>query len=110
MTHKTDIGYELQSSLLVSDRDGAPLVAAAQNLVTAEGVLSSRDSAVRPVQAHLDELSERMAWLEAQPFGKPLVHIVDREADSVAHLRRWRQAGYPWLIRAKQGACVHWDE
>ena len=26
MTHGTDVGYELQSSLLVSDRDGTPLV------------------------------------------------------------------------------------
>lgn len=30
MTHDTDVGYELQSSLLVSDRDGVPLVAPMQ--------------------------------------------------------------------------------
>ena len=27
MTHKTDVNYELQSSLLVSDRDGLPITA-----------------------------------------------------------------------------------
>lgn len=63
-------------------------------LVTAEGVVSSRNGAVR---------SERIQWLETQPFAKPLVHIVDREADSVAHLRRWSQAGYAWLIRSQAG-------
>jgi hypothetical protein len=106
MTHETDIGYELQSSLLVSDRDGAPLVAPAQNLVTAAGILSSRGDAIVPSQPHLDELSERMEWLEQQDFGKPLVHIVDREADSVAHLRRWSDAGWYWLVRVKEGSRV----
>lgn len=110
MTHKTDIGYELQSSLLVSDRDGAPLVAPVQNLVTIAGVLSSRGEAVAPPQPHLDELSERMKWLEEQGFGKPLVHIVDREADSVAHMRRWSEAGSAWLVRVKEGSRVRFGD
>lgn len=33
-----DIGYELQSSLLVSDRDGSPLSPVVQNLVTDNGM------------------------------------------------------------------------
>jgi len=110
MTHKTDIGYELQSSLLVSDRDGSPLVAPAQNLVTADGVLSSKGGVVTPSRPHLDELSERMKWLEEQDFGKPLVHIVDREADSVAHLRRWSEAGSAWLVRVKEGSRVRFGD
>lgn len=106
-THATDVGYELQSSLLVSDRDGLPLVAPVQNLVTAAGVWQSRATGIQPDRLpHLDELTERMEWLENQGLDKPLVHIVDREADSVAHLRRWSQRGWRWLIRAKEGACV----
>ncbi|MBR0574562.1 MULTISPECIES: hypothetical protein [Pasteurellaceae] len=38
MTHKHDVGYELQSSLLVSDSTGYPLPIA-QNLITADGQL-----------------------------------------------------------------------
>lgn len=38
MTHATDIGYELQSSLLVDAQDGLPLSVIAQNLVGAEGM------------------------------------------------------------------------
>lgn len=102
MTHATDVGYELQSSLLVSDRDGGPLVAPVQNLVTAEGVWQSRAAALQSDRlSHLDELSERMAWLEKQQFAKPLVHVIDREADSVAHLRRWNREKWHWLVRAK---------
>jgi hypothetical protein len=107
MTHATDVGYELQSSLLVSDRDGLPLVAPVQNLVTAAGVWQSRAAGIQPgALSHLDELTERVEWLENQGLNKPLVHIVDREADSVAHLRRWSQRGWCWLIRAREGARV----
>jgi hypothetical protein len=41
MTHAKDIGYELQSSLLVNAQSGNPLSVAAQNLVSAEGHLPS---------------------------------------------------------------------
>lgn len=110
MTHETDVGYELQSSLLVSDRDGSPLAAPAQNLVTANGVLSTMAHETVRLKPHLDELSERMAWLEKQNFGKPLVHIVDREADSVAHMRGWSEAGYAWLVRVKSGSRARFGD
>jgi hypothetical protein len=42
LIHETDVGYELQSSLLVSARDGGPWVATAQNGVVAEGVWQLR--------------------------------------------------------------------
>lgn len=107
MTHQTDVGYELQSSLLVSDRDGMPLVAATQNLVTAEGVWQSRTDQIQANDlSHLDELTERIGWLEAEKFAKPLVHIIDREADSVAHLRAWSRASWNWLVRVKENNRV----
>lgn len=107
MTHATDIGYELQSSLLVNAQDGNPLSVAAQNLVSAEGIWQSRQVKMQADdQAHLDELSERMEWIEDRQFAKTLVHIVDREADSVEHLRRWSRQGSYWLVRAKAGSRV----
>jgi hypothetical protein len=39
----------------------------------------------------------------------PLVHLVDREADSVRHLRDWSAQGHLWLIRAKAGSRVQAD-
>jgi IS4 transposase len=109
MSHKTDIGYELQSTLLVSDRDGSPLVSPVQNLVTANGVLSSRNKEILREDSDLNELTNRMQWLEGQSFGKKLIHIVDREADSVRHLRQWSVSGSSWLIRVKEGSTVNYD-
>lgn len=107
MTHARDVGYELQSSLLVDAGNGKPLSVAAQNLVSAEGVWQSRRATQQPNdQTHLDELSERIEWLEQQNFARTLVHIVDREADSVDHLRRWSAAGSQWLVRVKAGSQV----
>jgi hypothetical protein len=93
MTHKHDVGYELQSSLLASAKDGAPLAVAAQNLVTAEGVWRCRETDIAlGGQTHLDESRERMDWLEQQPFDKRWVHVIDREADSAAHMRNGAHA------------------
>lgn len=109
MTHENDVGYALQSSLLVSAETGAPLGVPAQNLVTAQGVWSSQEEAINPwVSSHLDELSERMTWLEQQALGAKRVHLVDREADSVAHLRWWAQNGQLWRVRVKGHSAQQW--
>lgn len=109
MTHKKDVGYELQSSLLISDRDGAPLAPIAHNLVTAEAVFSSYKPTQTEKSLHLDELNERIEWIERQPLDKKAVHIIDREASSVAHLRAWQALGAFWLIRSKNNAKVDYN-
>ena len=110
MTHEHDVGYELQSSLLVGADDGAPLAVAVQNLVTAEGVWRCRETGIVPdEQTHLDELSERMDWLEQQSWGKRLAHLIDREADWAAHLRQWSERGPYWLVRVKAASSVRSD-
>lgn len=44
-------------------------------------------------------------------FDKPLVHIIDREADSVGHLRQWDQVGCHWLVRVKGNTpLTHQDQ
>lgn len=123
MTHDTDVGYELQSSLAIGDRHGDPLAPVAQNLVTAKmaapdvvspetgmgdeekakgkTTLSSCHSEHVDTTPHLDELTERIGWLEKSGLGKPLLHIVDREGDSVDHLRQWTSGGYRWLVRGR---------
>jgi hypothetical protein len=109
MTHKGDIGYELQSSLLVADRDGAPICTPAQNLETNNGLLSTRAENVLEHKKHLDELTDRIEWLEQQKFARSLVHIVDREADSVAHMRHWQTQGWHWLLRVKAGSTASYE-
>jgi hypothetical protein len=91
------IGYDFQSSLMMSDRHGGPLALVAMNLKTDQKILSTYHKHLEGLN-HLEELSQRIAWLESQKFEKPLVHIIDREADSVAFLRALENK--KWIIRA----------
>lgn len=59
-----NIGYELQSSLLISDTTGLPIAPVAQNLHTAEQVYSSYDEHLSKQETHLDELSKRINWIK----------------------------------------------
>ena len=106
MTHKSDVGYELQSAVLVSDVSGKPLVPVVHNLVNDTQVHTTMHARPREHQKHLDELSERIGWIDARGWDKPLVHIVDREADSVAHWREWSAQGSQFLVRAKDAPQV----
>lgn len=108
ITHATDVGYDLQSSLLVSDRTGQPIAPVAQRLVSAQGSYASyaADDSPTVFQGHLDEVSDCMAHLQGQGFARPLVHIIDREGDSVGHMRRWQGAAHNWLVRANDNPKV----
>ncbi len=97
MTHKHDVGYELQSSLVVSDRNGLPIAPIAQNLITSEQQLSTYGNSKQ--DTHLNELSQRMRWIGSQSLGKPVLHIIDREADSAHHMRDWDKASQHFLVR-----------
>ncbi len=109
MTHKTDVGYDLQSSVLVSDVSGKPLAPVVHNLVNDTQVYSTMHKRPRPCEKHLDELSARLDWIDARGWNKPLIHIVDREADSVAHWREWSAQGRCFLIRAKNAPAVYFE-
>ena len=106
MTHQTDIGYDLQSSVLVSDVSGKPLAPVVHNLMNATQVYSPMHQRPQPCEKHLDELTDRLSWIDARGWSKPLVHIVDREADSVGHWRAWSAQGNLFLVRAKSAPAV----
>lgn len=98
LTHETDIGYELSTALLASGDDGAPLAPMRMELETAEAVLST--GAASGLDAH--HLEQVLPTMEAsRSWGLPAkpVHVIDREADSVDHLRRWDRAGHRYLVR-----------
>jgi hypothetical protein len=99
LTHDSDIGYELTTSLLVSAGDGTPLAPMEMHLRTAHGVLSTRWSAPRQ-RPHLEQVLPTMNASAQWGLSKPIVHVIDREADSIDHYRRWDAAGHKWLVRA----------
>jgi hypothetical protein len=104
-------GYELQTVLLVSDRQGLPLAPVMLSLRANDGVHCSRGEEVRPPRSPLDELAPAMDFVEQQNFSRPLVHIIDAEADSVDHYRQWsRRPGRYYLVRADDRLVVSGDE
>jgi hypothetical protein len=42
-------------------------------------------------------------------LGKPLVHVIDREADSVDHYRQWSRRGHAFVVRADDDRVVLWQ-
>jgi hypothetical protein len=100
MSHALDVGYELQASLLVDVGTGAPIAPAGLNLLTKNGIYQCRSQELQPKQSHLDSLFDSIQWQEQLHLGKPLVHVVDREADSAKDLRRL--GSVHWLTRTKK--------
>ena len=94
-------GYDLQTALLVSDRDGSPIAPVALSLRAADGVHCSRSWGVREPLSSLDELDPTMSYVERLSLSRPTVHIIDAEAGSVAHFRQWStRPGRLFLVRA----------
>ncbi len=50
-----------------------------------------------------------MGWIEPQGVSKPCVDWVDREGDSVGHMRQWSSEGYHFLNRAKNAPRVQYE-
>jgi hypothetical protein len=100
LSSATDLGYELLTALVLSDRDGAPIAPVCQQVRSARGLYSSRSARIQPVRSQLDALAPTMRFVHRLRLGKPTVHIVDREADSVAHYRQWARHQRLFLVRA----------
>jgi hypothetical protein len=107
LTHETDVGYELTTALLVSAADGSPLAPMEMHLKTAKGVLSTRSPAP-PDTPHLEQVLPTMRASRSWGLNKLLLHVIDREADSVDHYRRWDADGHKFLVRADDRR-VQWN-
>lgn len=99
LSHENDIGYDLATALLVDAQDGATIAPLDLHLETAEGVHSTRDKAPAVDTDHLAQVLPAMEAAKTWDLPCPLVHVIDREADSVGHYREWDQAGHHFLVR-----------
>jgi hypothetical protein len=106
LAHSKDLGYELLTALLLSDQDGQPIAPLCHDLRGAAGLHSTRRQQVCRPPSKLDRLSPVMRFAHEQGLGKPPVFIIDREADSVDHYRRWDRQGRRFLIRADHNRRV----
>src|SRR2546430_1556495 len=99
-----EIGYELHTCLLVSDAAGDPLAPVYQAVRSARGLTSSRRRHTTPRPAgrtNLDALAGTMNYVRRLRLGRAAVHVIDAEADSVAHFRAWAGRGHLFLVRVK---------
>jgi hypothetical protein len=105
-SHDTDLGYELGTALVVAAADGRPLGPMEFRLRTAAGMLSTRVGGAALPPGHVDELDEVMAAARGWGLGREPIHVVDREADSVGHYRRWQAASHRFVVRADRERVV----
>jgi len=108
-SHDQDIGYELGTALIVDADSGRPVGPMEFRLRTADGMLSTRPgkkTACPP--GHIDELIDVMRDSRRWNLGRDLIHIVDREADSVGHYRKWHAGRHKFVVRANANRCVRW--
>jgi Transposase DDE domain len=98
LSNDSDVGYELTTSLAICADDGAPLAPVEMHMKMADGILSTRGTTVE-VANHLDQVLPTMHASASWNLGKPIVHVIDREADSLDHYRQWIGAGHKILIR-----------
>jgi hypothetical protein len=99
LSSDSDIGYELTTALAISADNGAPLAPVEMHLKTKHTFLSTRDPAPEAV-SHREQILPTMQASQGWNLGRPIVHVIDREADSVGHFREWDAAGHKVLIRA----------
>ena len=108
LTHENDIGYELTTALLVSPDDGSPLAPLEMHLKTRKKMLSTRDPTPRRT-SHLEQVLPTMKASSKWGLSRPILHVMDREADSVDHYRRWDAGKHRFLVRADDRR-VEWND
>lgn len=109
-THKADKGYDLSTALVVETTEGMPVAAMELSLRTDERVYSTRGDAKRFARSHVKQVGEVMRASGSWGLPRPLVHVVDREGDSVLDYRRWNEEGYWFLVRANGTRRVRWGD
>lgn len=106
------IGYDYQGAIAASDRTGEPIGILDHNLKTADNVYSTYDENIDMSLTHLQELRVRAKHMnDMLNTDKRVIHIVDREADSIAFMRGLDEDNQLFLLRGKNNSTVnYYDE
>ena len=100
LSNALDHGYELTTALLVDAATGLPLAPLELSVLAAEGRHTTAHEQVQPALPHLDQLLPVMQASKTWGIDQRLVHVIDREADALLHLRQWHAAGHLFVVRA----------
>jgi hypothetical protein len=108
-SHDKDLGFELGTALAVDAVTGRPLGPMEFRLRTGKGMLSTRPQGAKLPPGHIDEVLDSMRESRRWNLARPLVHVIDREADSVGHYRAWHRDGHQFVVRADVTRWVRWQ-
>ena len=106
------IGYDLQSTIAVSDVSGEPIAPMVHNLKTKDTVYSTYCNNINMDLTHLEELSQRVKYMNTafNIDNIQIVQIVDREADSVAFVRDLIENNALFVLRGKGNSKVQYTD
>ena len=100
LSNPLDRGYELTTALLVDAAQGMPVAPMELSVRAAQGRFTTAHAAVQPYIGHLEQILPVMQASGSWSVGRRLVHVIDREGDSLFHLRAWHADGHLFLVRA----------
>jgi hypothetical protein len=109
LTNTRSKGYELTTVLLVGGDAGQPIAPLEVRLRAARAVHSTRQPAPAAGAFRINEVLASMQAVRDLGLPGPLVHVIDREADGLAHYRAWQADGHHFLVRAKGGRKLRWQ-
>jgi hypothetical protein len=109
LTHARDVGYDLAGVLMVRGDDGATIAPVSVSLTTADGVLGTRGDVPTEAPCHIDQVLGDMRYVRGLELAPTVVHVIDREADSVNHWRQWAADGHLAVVRADNRIVRHAD-
>lgn len=109
LTHQHDIGYDLTTALLMDAKTGSPLAPMQIHVSTSATVYSTSENPPASGAHHLEQLAPTMQEVASWNLPRPVVHIIDREGDSLRHFRQWVPQGHLFLVRSKDRRVL-WEE
>jgi hypothetical protein len=107
LTHEQDVGYELYSCLMVDGQSGIPLAPMEFRLETGSELHHTQDPRLVDDVWHIDQVTSVMRSSQSWGITKPILHVIDREGDSIGHYRQWAGEGELFLVRSED-RCVKW--
>lgn len=102
LSQALDRGYELATALLVDASDGAPLAPMGLTVLSEDGMYTTEADTPQPRLPHLEQVLPWMETSRSWGLNRTCVHVIDREADSLKHMRSWDEAGHRFLVRADE--------
>lgn len=103
-------GYDLGTLLLVDGGNGDPVAPIEMELTTSHAVYSTRTPPPDQAGSRLDNVRGAMQSVLGLGLGERVLHVIDREADSLACYRQWQADGRCFLVRTDDDRRVRWQD